>query len=300
MTPHLQPFPQPRREIVRRLRLLPFLALAAAALLAPPASAQTPAPAPSPEATGPAYDEAPVLLDRDSVLASLHRLYPEELRKEGMGGVTTVRFTVRTDGTTAGARVEVPARHPAVDSAALAVVGGMRFTPAKLRGSDVEATVSLPIAFQAPEGPATSPAESADFEGAGVAPGDSMAVATLEKRSAEMVDMGEVERPEVVNLDALRRAIVAGYPASLRAAGIGGTAQVRMRVTRDGEPEGIELLRSTGNGALDRFALRVAGQARFAPARIGARVLPIWVVLPIELSPPPPDPAFPPRDQPRY
>jgi TonB family protein len=267
------------------------LASAAIASAAAPALAQTPAPAIL-------VDEQPVLLERDSVLARLQRAYPASLLESRAGGTTYVRFTVRTDGTTGDAAVERPSPHPALDSAALVVVGGMRFSPARHRGRPVAAPVTLPIAFTAPAVVAPSrTAGSGDFQGMGAEMGDGTArkrtvrPVAAEKRSVR----GMEEPPRLLNRGALIRAIDAEYPPSLGVRGVGGEAVVRMRVSTEGRPTVVEILRSSGHPELDRLIARVAEQARFSPARLRDRPVASWVHLPIKVSPPEPDPMAAPR-----
>jgi protein TonB len=58
------------------------------------------------------------------------------------------------------------------------------------------------------------------------------------------------------------------YPASALAAGIGGTAQASLTISPDGRVVGCNLIRSTGNGALDSATCNILRRrAKFTPAR---------------------------------
>jgi periplasmic protein TonB len=58
------------------------------------------------------------------------------------------------------------------------------------------------------------------------------------------------------------------YPASALAAGIGGTAQAELTIGADGRVVGCNLIRSTGNGALDSATCNILRRrAKFTPAR---------------------------------
>ncbi|MES2136833.1 MAG: energy transducer TonB [Pseudomonadota bacterium] len=58
------------------------------------------------------------------------------------------------------------------------------------------------------------------------------------------------------------------YPASALAAGVGGTAQAQLSIGPDGRVTGCNLIRSTGNGALDAATCNILRRrAKFTPAR---------------------------------
>jgi protein TonB len=58
------------------------------------------------------------------------------------------------------------------------------------------------------------------------------------------------------------------YPASAQAAGAEGTAQARLTIGPDGRVSGCDLIRSTGNSALDSATCNILRRrAKFTPAR---------------------------------
>jgi protein TonB len=58
------------------------------------------------------------------------------------------------------------------------------------------------------------------------------------------------------------------YPASALSAGAGGTAQAQLTIGADGRVTGCNLIRSTGNGALDAATCNILRRrAKFTPAR---------------------------------
>jgi protein TonB len=71
------------------------------------------------------------------------------------------------------------------------------------------------------------------------------------------------------------------YPASARRKREEGTVTLRVLVSDAGQPEKIELERSSGSTALDRAALESVRQWRFAPARRGDAPHAAWVLVPI-------------------
>ena len=57
------------------------------------------------------------------------------------------------------------------------------------------------------------------------------------------------------------------YPASAQAAGAQGTAQAQLTIGPDGRVVGCNLVRSTGNGALDAATCNILRRrAKFTPA----------------------------------
>jgi protein TonB len=58
------------------------------------------------------------------------------------------------------------------------------------------------------------------------------------------------------------------YPASALASGAGGTAQAELTIGPDGRVIGCNLIRSTGNNALDSATCNILRRrAKFTPAR---------------------------------
>lgn len=74
--------------------------------------------------------------------------YPESARRQGVEGVTTLRFRVQTDGTVGEMSLVRSAGHPDLDRAAMEAVKKWRFEPAR-RGRDaVVVWVTLPVRFE--------------------------------------------------------------------------------------------------------------------------------------------------------
>ena len=67
--------------------------------------------------------------------------------------------------------------------------------------------------------------------------------------------------PRLLSTDRLR------YPESARRANVEGTARVRIYLNDKGKIDGVEIISSTGNEALDEEALRYARTHSFQPAR---------------------------------
>ena len=90
--------------------------------------------------------------------------------------------------------------------------------------------------------------------------------------------------PSVKNRDEVARALQREYPALLRDAGIGGTAHVLFLVNADGGVDEARLQTSSGHGALDAAALRVAQIIQFSPAINRDQAVAVMVAFPIRFE----------------
>jgi protein TonB len=118
-----------------RMTRTPLLRARAAAVLGLAASA----------AAGCRLDLPPITPPR--LVSSAAFLYPEELWDAGVEGQTTLRIFVTAGGTVDSVRVEVPAKHAAFDSAAVAGSRVLRFEPARRGEEPVGAWYRLPVRF---------------------------------------------------------------------------------------------------------------------------------------------------------
>lgn len=74
--------------------------------------------------------------------------YPDELRREGVSGVVTVKCSIDAQGNVVDAKVE-KSTNAGFEPAAIAAVKKWKFKPAKLDGNAVGITVAIPIKFVA-------------------------------------------------------------------------------------------------------------------------------------------------------
>jgi len=74
--------------------------------------------------------------------------YPESARRQGVEGVTTLRFAVQTDGTVGEVSVVRSAGHPDLDQAAMEAVRKWRFEPARRGRDPVVVWMTLPVRFE--------------------------------------------------------------------------------------------------------------------------------------------------------
>lgn len=98
--------------------------------------------------------------------------------------------------------------------------------------------------------------------------------------------------PTLLNRDEVAAAVAAEYPPVLRDAGIGGQVRAWLYVDESGRVTDLRLDGSSGHGALDAAALRVAAEMRFSPALNGADPVAAWIAMPLTFGrPPAPTPA---------
>lgn len=74
------------------------------------------------------------------------------------------------------------------------------------------------------------------------------------------------------------------YPAMSRRMREEGVVLVRVYVLPNGQPDVVELKRSSGSVRLDESALTAVKKWRFVPARRGAEAVAAWVVVPVAFS----------------
>jgi periplasmic protein TonB len=74
------------------------------------------------------------------------------------------------------------------------------------------------------------------------------------------------------------------YPALSRRLREEGVVLVRVHVLPSGQPDVVELKRSSGSSRLDESALTTVRQWRFVPARRGSEAVAAWVVVPVAFS----------------
>ena len=93
------------------------------------------------------------------------------------------------------------------------------------------------------------------------------------------VGEGAVVRPRV-----LESGETVAYPISLWDAGIEGATTLRVRVTREGTVDSIEVTETSGHAGLDSAAVSGVRTLRFEPGRLGPRPTRMWATLPILFS----------------
>ena len=74
------------------------------------------------------------------------------------------------------------------------------------------------------------------------------------------------------------------YPSAARRMGEEGEVRLRVYVDTAGNPQQIEIFRSSGFPRLDQAAQDTVRQWRFIPARQGDQPVPAWVIVPIQFN----------------
>ena len=94
----------------------------------------------------------------------------------------------------------------------------------------------------------------------------------------------DVVFPELLNREEYQRSIAERYPQTFTEAGLGGTVRIRLWVNQNGGVEYVQVAETSGIEILDRFAIEVATDLRFSPARRASMGVGTWVELPLVFS----------------
>ena len=233
------------------------------------------------------YTVAPDYVNGAEVTRALETEYPPLLRDAGLGGTVIVWFFIDETGEVQKAEVETSSGHGAFDDAALRVAPVFKFTPALNRGQAVPVWISLPITFSTSGSSGSEAAKGEVPEAAGTVMSETEAAET----EAAEPDLGSepgfmpfTVAPDYVNGAEVSRAMEREYPPLLRDAGMGGTVVVWFFIDETGEVQKAEVETSSGHGALDDAALRVAHVFRFTPALNRGQAVPVWISLPITFT----------------
>lgn len=212
--------------------------------------------------------------------AALQGGYPPALLRAGTGGRVILSLVVAADGSVRQPRV-VTSTDSAFDAPSQAAAAVLRFAPATLGGSPVATRVEIPIEWQAPPPP---PARDTAAEGVVAASGrvvEGQRVYTMSGVVAEVeaLEMDAVEEmPRMRNTGELRRAMQRLYP---RAAPGRGRVDVRFRVDAEGVPGHFRIMTTT-DPRFNPPSLEALELARFHPARVDGKAVPVWVLLPLD------------------
>jgi TonB family protein len=253
------------------MRFVPIsvLGLALAAL---PATAQ--APADSARVYALAEVEGPPRpTNVDELRAALDVAYPAELRAAGRGARVSVAFVVGADGVPRDFGV-ASSTDAAFDSATIATIAILRFTPATVGGSPVPVRVEVPVQWQPDAPPPPASAAAAQATSAETAPDGSVAYELTQVR----------ERPRPRNESMLRAALQRDYPTRMRQMRVSATVHVRFLIDEEGRVVSPRVTRST-RAEFDAPTLEVIQVLQFTPGTIAGRPVKTWVELPIQWTP---------------
>ena len=96
------------------------------------------------------HTDPPRLIDQGLFLRHIERLYPPHLREHGIGGTALVHALISEEGCVATEMVAQSSSSAELDSLALRLVRGTRFTPAKNGDQTVELWIEMPITLLPP------------------------------------------------------------------------------------------------------------------------------------------------------
>jgi len=251
------------------VKIIPCLAALLFAAV-PALAAQSPASAD----TGRVYEVAqvdtrPRATNVPVLLAALQDGYPAALREAGREGRVVVTMVVGADGDPRDVQV-VTSSDAGFDSATVAAVRLLRFTPGAHAGRPVAVRVELPVLWRLPL------QEEVDSIARAAAAEDSIV-----ETGMRVFEMDAVETPpRPRNLSAVIREMRQLYPEPLRVARMSGTVEVRLRVDVNGDVQEAQIIRSTHRD-FNRPTLEVARRMKFTPARVNGRPVPVLVVMPL-------------------
>lgn len=170
--------------------------------------------------------------------------YPAESLRLREQGEVLVEVEVAADGTPVELAVHLGSGSEHLDRAALDAVAQWRFHPAKRDGRPVSSRILTPIRFSLDDGSAATTAPDSPASYARLSPPD--------------------------------------YPASAKAAGLEGTALLRVGIDTDGRVLTVDIEASTGAASLDEAAAKAVEGWTFNPARRGEEAVRSQVLVPVQ------------------
>ncbi len=202
-------------------------------------------------------ESAPELVDNPIVA------YPPAAARNRLEGTVQVVAVVSAKGRVEPALLQVMQSTDSVfDQAALALVRGMVYRPARRDGRPVRCVLIVPVRFR--------PSDA----GAGLARGPGGPPPAPPTPVVPFDDVPVLVAPPQVN-----------YPDTLRVLGIQGRVVVRAVVDSTGRVDsGTATIAMTTDSGFDQAALTAALAARFYPARIAGRPVAALVDLPIDFT----------------
>lgn len=202
-----------------------------------------------------AADTVPVLLDMPTPV------YPEILRRAGIGGSVTVRLRVDAFGRVSEASI-LRSDNDGFNEAALAAARGARFRPAERNGRAVAAEAVLPVPFT----PAAAPSNPSPT-----------------RSSLSIPPSPAGSPPNFVELDRMPQALTMPqpvHPQDLKDAGIEGRVVVRAWIGQDGTVKEVQVLR-TDDPRFNAPAVEAVRQWTFTPGMKNGQPVETWLPIPI-------------------
>jgi TonB family protein len=251
------------------------LLLAAVLLAAPSLSAQEPA-ARVYELSE--VETPPRPFNVQALREALDASYPAEKRAAGEGARVAVEFVVGTDGAPGALRV-TESTDSAFNSATVAGLALLRFSPATVGGQPVPVRVEMPVTWTVPPAPQASAEPVVSPTGREVN-GERTSDVTVKTEGYELTDLDEPPRP--LNSQVLLRELERRYPPMLRSAATEGRVQLRFRIDARGTVIDPIVVTRSSDPEFNTATIEAVRVLRFQPARVDGRPVIVWVELPIE------------------
>ena len=90
--------------------------------------------------------------------------------------------------------------------------------------------------------------------------------------------------PKLLNNPEVQRVLQREYPALLKDAGIGGTANIWLFIDEEGIVQNQQVRESSGHAGLDNAALKIVTVARFSPAQNRDKKVALWISMDIKFE----------------
>ncbi len=191
-------------------------------------------------------DEDPIVLEVGKAI------YPEMALKERAEGTVLTRLYVNKKGVVKLAVITQSTARKDINEAARAAALQYKFIPGKIGGQPVDTWVTIPFAFVISEN------------------------GTAEVSSDQRYQ-SEVQPKPVREANAV-------YPKSALQEKAEGTVLIRTLINLKGEPQMLEIFKSSGRKDLDQSAVAAVSDYRFEPAWKEGRHVETWTIIPIRFK----------------
>ncbi|MCI0513317.1 M56 family metallopeptidase [candidate division KSB1 bacterium] len=252
---------KPKEEIMLQLSrfqkivlgmLLVFAIVSSGQEKSTPSAVETPTQDVSLDATPVAYDKAPEPIGGFAAIQN-NLVYPEAARKAGLEGKVFVKLLITEQGKVAHAEI-IKGANPAMDSAAIQALKGVKWQPARLKDQPLKVTITLPVMFRLNDATA-KPAAAVDHS---------------------------VPQP-VGGMAAIAAQIK--YPELARRAGITGEVHVQLLIDEQGKIEKTEVVKSLGkDNGLDEAAVEAVRKVIWQPAQKDGKAFKTTVIIPVRFN----------------
>ncbi len=191
-------------------------------------------------------DEDPVVLEVGKAI------YPEMAFKDQAEGSVLTRLYVNKKGIVKEVVITQSTARKDINEAARAAALQYKFIPGKIGGQPVDTWVTIPFVF------------------------------VISENGTAQVSSRQLYQPEVQPKPV--REAKAIYPKSALREKAEGTVLIRTLINLKGEPQMLEIFKSSGRKDLDQSAVAAVSDYRFEPAWKEGRHVETWTVIPIRFK----------------